>query len=59
MYEVFAVISDEHGRRYVPTGDGSVNRNIAENQMLKRMFQEPTTEFFVQYVPAEDEWNAY
>lgn len=59
MYEVFAVISDEHGSRSFPTGEGSVNRSVAENLMLKRMIKHPTFDFFVQFVPAEDEFNAY
>jgi hypothetical protein len=59
MYEVFAVITDSLGTRMVPTGDGSVNRQIAENLLLRRMTAEPTTEFFLNYVPSPDEWNAY
>lgn len=59
MYEVFAVRTDEHGSRYVPTGDGSVNRNVAENLMLQRMIAEPTVQFFVEYTTPEDYFHAY
>jgi len=57
MYEVFAVITDEHGTRSVPTGDGSNNLAFAENLMLQRMIEEPDTKFFVEYVPFQDQWN--
>lgn len=59
MYEVFALISDEHGTRYVPTGDGSINRAVAENLMLKRMRSHPTDQFFIEYTQSEDQFNAY
>jgi hypothetical protein len=59
MYEVFAVITDEHGTRYVPTGDGSLHRTVAENLMLKRMMSQPTVQFFIEYTQSEDQFNAY
>jgi hypothetical protein len=59
MYEVFATITDEHGTRCFPTGEGSVNRNVAENLMLRRMMKHPAVCFHVEYVPSEDEFNAY
>jgi hypothetical protein len=59
MYEVFAVITDELGTRVVPTGDGSDYRENAENLMMRRMVNHPSTEFFVDYVPSPDEFNAY
>lgn len=59
MWEVFAFVSDELGDRTVPTGDGSINRGVAENLMLRRMIQNPSTKFFVDYVPSPDEFNAY
>lgn len=59
MYEVFSVISNDLGRCCVPTGDGSIDLRTAENLMLKRMIKHPTIEFFIEYVPSEDEFNAY
>lgn len=59
MYEVFATITDEFGTRCNPTGDGSPNRHVAENLMLRRMIQSPTILFHVDYVPSKDEFNAY
>lgn len=59
MFEVLAIITDELGTRTVPTGDGSINRGIAENLMLRRMIAEPTIPFYVEYIPPEDEFNAY
>lgn len=50
MYEVFATITDEFGTRVIPTGDGSLNQNIAENLMMRRMIQNPETPFFVEFV---------
>jgi hypothetical protein len=59
MYEVFALITDEHGSRYFPTGDGSMHRTVAENLMLKRMMAHPKVQFFIEYTQSEDEFNAY
>lgn len=59
MYEVFATITDELGTRCIPTGEGSVHRNVAENLMVRRMIKHPTVLFHVDYVPSEDEFNAY
>lgn len=59
MYEVFAVITDDLGTRSVPTGDGSNRRSFAEALMMERMLENPETRFFVDYVPSEDEFNAY
>lgn len=59
MYEVFATITDKFGSRVVPTGDGSLSRDIAENLMMRRMIQNPETPFFVQFVPSEDYFNGF
>jgi len=59
MYEIFAIISDEHGTRCNPTGEGSHDRRVAENLMLRRMIKHPTVKFFVDFVPCEDHFNAY
>lgn len=59
MYEVFASVTNEHGTRIFPTGDGSINENVAENLMMCRMIQNPKIEFFVEFVPSEDYFNAY
>lgn len=59
MYEVFASVTNEHGTRIFPTGDGSINRDIAENLMMRRMIENPETRFFVDFVPSEDYFNAY
>lgn len=59
MYEVFALLTDSLGTRAVPTGDGSPDERIAENLRLKRMIAEPTTEFFIDWTPTEDEFNAF
>ena len=59
MYEVFAVISDEHGSRYVPTGYGSMHRTVAENLRRKLMMAQPAAQFFIEYTNSEDEFNAY
>jgi hypothetical protein len=59
MYEVFASVTNEHGTRIFPTGDGSINENVAENLMMCRMIQNPEIEFFVEFVPSEDYFNAY
>jgi hypothetical protein len=59
MYEVFAAITDELGSRVIPTGDGSLNRDIAENLMMRRMIQYPETRFFIDFVPSEDYFHAY
>ena len=59
MFEVFAIIETEEGTHSVPTGVGSVNRNVAENLMLSLMIEHPAVRFFVDYVPPEDAWNAW
>ena len=59
MYTVFAIITDELGTRVVSTGDRSNKRFLAESSMMERMLEEPQTEFFVEYVPWRDEFNAY
>lgn len=59
MYEVFCLITDEHGSRYVPTGDGSMHRKVAEHLMQKRVIANPTVQFFIEYTHSEDQFNAY
>jgi hypothetical protein len=59
MYEVFASVTNEHGTRIFPTGDGSINENVAENLMMRRMIQNPENDFFIEFVPSEDYFNAY
>ena len=58
MYEVSAVICDEYGTRCVSAAatflETSAYDKMAE---LKKMY--PENEYFVEYVPAQDEWNAY
>ena len=58
MYEIMAIITDHLGSRPVPTGLGSINRNVAENLMLKQMIADPTIPFYIYYNQSQDEWNA-
>jgi hypothetical protein len=59
MWEILSAITDEHGSRVASTGDGSINRDIAEEKLPDWQRQYPTHKFFIQWTPSPDEWNAY
>lgn len=61
MWEVLCTTSDELGIRTGPTGSGSIYRSGALKlaKELRKKHGDETTRFFVEWVPSEDEWNAW
>lgn len=56
MYEIFSTISDEYGVRDVPTGQGSINANIANGILDEFKQKYPKVYFYVEWVQPED-WD--
>ena len=59
MWEILSIITDKFGNRVVPTGDGSINRNIIEEKLPEWERKFPKHQFFIEWTLSEDEWNAY
>ena len=61
MWEVLCTITDEHGTRSGQTGQGSINAGVAQNlaNEMRARYGNSSTRFYVEWVPSEDEWNAY
>jgi hypothetical protein len=59
MYEVSNTLTDDYGTRVVATGFGSINYSTAEKQLLQLTAKYPGQSFFIEYIPSEDEFNAY
>lgn len=59
MYEIFASITDEFGSRSGTTGRGFYSESSAYKELEVMQKSEPDCDFYVEYVPAEDEWNCY
>ena len=59
MYEIFASITDEYGSRSVSTGRGFFLETSAYDEMKVMQKYDKDCDFYVEYVPAEDEWNSY
>lgn len=56
MFEIYSTISDEYGVRDVPTGQGSINANVAERILNKFKKEYPNDSFYIEWVPPED-WD--
>jgi hypothetical protein len=59
MYEIFASITDEYGSRSVPTGRRFFLETSAYDGMKVMQKYDKDCDFYVEYVPAGDEWNCY
>jgi hypothetical protein len=59
MYEIFASITDEFGSRSGTTGRGFYTETAAYDEMKVMQKYDKDCDFYVEYVPAEDEWNCY
>ena len=59
MFEILAVITDEHGGRVCTTGEGHASELEAIEALKRWQTKYPAEAFFVEWQPAADEWNAY
>jgi len=59
MYEIYCQTVDDYGSCCGPTGDGSVNLNVAEQMLSDYQQEHSDSSFYIVYTQSEDHFNCY